>query len=114
MLAAALAEATLVPRLAINNGHDTDAVNTTVIDAWIIVLLAAAVAVRFARSPARAVNTRLALVAATAGVPRGHSLRDNHAGEGRNRDTQRPSGHSASERYGNAVKVIRIHADNSA
>jgi hypothetical protein len=43
MFAAAFAEAALKPRLALNNGHDTDAVDATVVDAGIIILLAAAV-----------------------------------------------------------------------
>jgi hypothetical protein len=114
VLVAALAEAALIPRLAVNDGHDTNAIDATVVDAGIIILLAAAVPMRRARAPARAVNARFAFIAAAAGILSSRSARKCRACQDDHRDAERPPGHAARERNGKAVKVIRIHADNSA
>ena len=97
VLVATLPEAALIAGLAVGESHDTDAVNTTVIDARIVVLLAAAVAVGLARLPARPVEARFPLVAAAARIQRRRLANTKGGDEGCHGGAYCPASHAARE-----------------
>lgn len=114
MLVAALAEATLVPLLAVNDGHDTDAIDATVVDAGIILLPAAAVTIHLARLPTGAVDARLTFETSATSI----LSRDSPGHEARKQ--QRPggdkgaSGTSTRDEDGESVEAHRVHGCNLA
>lgn len=113
-LVATLTETALVPWLTVCDGHDANAIHAALVDAGIVVLLAAAIPVGLADSPARSVDARFTLVAAAAGILRVSAADGTQADEHGGHRAHPPSRHASGERNGKAVKVIRVHSANSA